>query len=113
VAEHLELLTRGAREECSGIQAYCFMPDHLHLLVSGTQETSECLKFIYGFKQRSAFTFKQSTGKKLWQHKPYDHILRRNERWEAVAYYIWMNAVRKGLCARPEDWPQSGSYTMD
>jgi putative transposase len=113
VGEHLNLLTNGAKEECFDIQAYCFMPDHVHLLVSGTHETSDCLKFINGFKQRSAFAFKQSTGKKLWQHKPYDHILRPNERWEGVAYYIWMNPVRKGLCARPEDWPHSGSQTMD
>ena len=113
VDEHINLLVQGAREECFGIQAYCFMPDHLHLLVSGTHETSDCLKFVYGFKQRSAFAFKRATGKKLWQHKPYDHILRPDERWEAVAYYIWMNPVRKGLCACPEDWPHSGSYTMD
>jgi putative transposase len=113
VSQHLELLTGRAREEFFDIQAYCFMPDHLHLLVSGREEASDCLAFIYGFKQRSAFAFKQATGQRLWQHKPYDHILRPDERWEAVAYYIWMNPVRKGLCARPEDWPYSGSYTMD
>jgi putative transposase len=113
VAAHLEQLTERAKEECFDIQAYCFMPDHLHLLVSGKHGTSNCLKFINGFKQRSAYAFKKSTGEKLWQHKPYDHVLRPEERWEAVAYYIWMNPVRKGLCARPENWPYSGSQTMD
>jgi REP element-mobilizing transposase RayT len=89
------------------------MLDHLHLLVSGKHEASDCLAFIDGFKQRSAYAFKQITGAKLWQHKPYDHILGPKDRWEAVAYYIWMNPVRKGLCTRGEDWPYSGSYTVD
>ena len=113
VGGHLELLAGRADSEFFHIQAYCFMPDHLHLLVNGTRETSDCLAFINGFKQRSGFAFKQSVGKRLWQHKPYDHILRPQERWEAVAYYIWMNPVRKGLCARAEDWPFSGSQTVD
>ncbi len=88
VDEHLELLTAGAKAQCFEIPAYRFMPDHLHLLVSGTHEASDCLAFIYGFKQRSAYAFKQHSGERLWQHKPYDHILRPRERWEAVAYYI-------------------------
>jgi putative transposase len=113
VAEHLGLLTAQAREQCFDIAAYCFMADHLHLLVNGKHEASDGLAFIDGFKQRSAFAFKQATRERLWQHKPYDHILRSDERWEAVAYYIWMNPVRKGLCARPEDWPYSGSSTVD
>ena len=113
ISEHLRLLGEEANQHLMAIQAYCFMPDHLHLLASGEQENSDCLAFIYGFKQRSAFAFKQTTGQRLWQHKPYDHILRPNERWEAVAYYIWMNPVRKGLCRRAEDWPHSGSFTMD
>lgn len=113
VDEHLKILALRAREECFDIQAYCFMPDHLHLLVSGKHATSDCLAFINGFKQRSAYAFKQYTGKRLWQHKPYDHILRPDEPWDGVAYYVWMNPVRKGLCARPEDWPHSGSQTLD
>ena len=53
------------------------------------------------------------TQQRLWQKKYYDHILRTNERWESVACYIWLNPVRKGLCKRAEDWPYSGSFTVD
>ena len=35
VGQHLDLLTDRAKEKCFDIQAYCFMPDHLHLLMSG------------------------------------------------------------------------------
>jgi putative transposase len=65
VGEHLDLLSGQAKEQCFDIQAYCFMPDHLHLMVSGKHEASDCLAFIYGFKQRSAYAFKQATGARL------------------------------------------------
>jgi len=113
VEEQLTLLGERARAEGFAIQAYCFMPEHLHLLVSGNNATSDCLAFINGFKQRSGFAFKQETGQRLWQHKSYDHILRPDEGWQAVACYIWMNPVRTGLCKHPQEWPFSGSQTVD
>ena len=45
--------------------------------------------------------------------KYYDHILRESDRWEAVAWYVWMNPVRPGLCARPQGWAFSGSFKVD
>ena len=35
--------------------AYCFMPDHLHLLVEGESETSQLEPFVATAKQRSAY----------------------------------------------------------
>lgn len=113
VSRHLALLTEQAQREASTVIAYCFMPDHLHLLVGGLMDDSNCLGLMRTFKQRSGFAFQRSSGTRLWQHKFYDHILRPKDRWEPVAYYIWMNPVRKGLCACPQDWPFSGSQTMD
>ena len=115
--EFVRLLIR-MLEECGpserfALVAYCFMPDHLHLLVSGSSDQSNLLSFVKGFKQRSSYRFKHTAGQQLWQRYYYDHILRTGERWEAVADYIWMNPVRKGLCARPEQWPYSGSMTLD
>jgi putative transposase len=113
VAEALGFLVEESQSNGFAIQAYCFMPDHLHWLTNGTHAAADCLRFVKLFKQRSAFAFKQKSRQRLWQYKPYDHILRAHERWEAVAWYIWMNPVRKGLCARAEDWPFSGSLTVD
>ncbi len=113
VDQTLKVLKVRADAKKFALQAYCFMPDHLHLLVSGIKETSDGMAFMNGFKQRTAYEFKQRTQARLWQHKSYDHILRPSESWEGVAYYIWMNPVRKGLCVRPEEWPFSGSDTVD
>ena len=109
----MDLLVEESRRQRFDLQAYCFMPDHLHLLTNGTHPAADCLAFIKTFRQRSGFFFKQQTQESLWQDRPYDHILREDERWEPVAYYIWMNPVRKGLCERAEDWPYSGSLTVD
>ena len=109
----LAMMTASAQRNLLNIIAYCFMPDHLHLLIGGTSDTSDGLAFMRSFKQQSGFAFQRSSGERLWQRKYYDHILRPREHWESVAWYIWTNPVRKELCARAEDWPFSGSQTID
>jgi REP element-mobilizing transposase RayT len=113
VRELLGILEELAAAARIAIQAYCFMPDLLHLLASGVSGDSDCMAFVNSFKQKSGYAFKQRTGQHLWQHKSYDHILRPGEPWESVAFYIWMNPVRKALCAEPQDWPYSGSETLN
>ena len=41
-----EQILRAAREVRFEISAYCFMPDHLHLIASGVDETSDARVFI-------------------------------------------------------------------
>jgi putative transposase len=93
--------------------AYCVMPDHFHALVDGFGQDSDLLLFVRGFKQVTTRAFSGGTGISLWQKKFYDHILRTEDSPEAVAWYIWMNPVRKGFCSEPDEYPYSGSLTMD
>src|SRR5688572_8970329 len=39
-------ILRAASDERFAVAAYCFMPDHLHLLVTGEQPSSDCRRFI-------------------------------------------------------------------
>jgi putative transposase len=94
------------------VHAYCFMPDHLHLLCEGLSHESRLLDFVGRFKQQTAFEHRRSRGATLWQSKFYDHILRQADAMDAVAWYIWMNPVRKGLCSDTKDFPFSGSLTL-
>jgi len=48
----------------------------------------------------------------LWQSRYYDHILRKAEDSDSIAWYIWMNPVRQGLVNKPEEYPFSGSCTV-
>jgi len=94
------------------VHAYCFMPDHAHLLVEGLSPTSNLLEFVARFKQQSAFAYRREFGGVLWQPKAYDHVLRRADAMEDVAWYIWLNPVRKGLSREAWDYRFSGSYTL-
>jgi len=109
----IELLRREGSTASFQVVAYCFMPDHLHLLLESTTPSCNLIRFIKLFKQKSGFEFAQVTRRKLWQRHFYDHILRSQDAPISVAYYIWLNPVRAGLCIAPQDYPYSGSFTMN
>ena len=59
----LAQISRAAAEHRFDIIAYCFMPDHLHLLVEGTADNSNCKQLIARLKQsRGTTTRRPITG---------------------------------------------------
>ena|SRR5579863_9512661 len=106
-------LAHYAIEHGFAVHAYCVMPDHLHALVMGRNETANLLTFLKAFKQKTGHDFLKTSRHDLWQKKYYDHVLRQGDSVSRVANYIWMNPVRKGLCAAPHQYPYSGSLTLD
>jgi putative transposase len=103
-----------AAEERMLITAYCFMPDHAHLLVEGGSESSDCLAFIRRAKQSSAYYYKRRFKQPLWQRYGFERVLRNDEETLCVARYIVENPLRAGLTTRAEDYPFVGSdvYTL-
>jgi REP element-mobilizing transposase RayT len=93
------------------VHAYCVMPDHMHALVCAASEASDLMAFVEEYKQQTGFVFVRRTRRKLWQFKYYDRILRSCDSAEAVAWYVWLNPVRKGLCRTPLEYPYLGSFT--
>ena len=93
------------------VHAYCVMPDHVHVLAAGAQDGSNAMAFIESFKQDTAHEFSQRTHRRLWQFKYYDHILRNRDSADRVCWYIWMNPVRREICADPRDYAFAGSFT--
>jgi putative transposase len=55
---HEQILLTCALQEFQ-IDAYCFMPDHLHLVVTGKRYDSDLKKFIARAKQSAGFYFKR------------------------------------------------------
>jgi len=99
-------------EECAfSIHAYCVMPDHVHVLAGGTSDDSYLVKFVEAFKQKTSIAFARRTHQPLWQFKYYDHILRSSDSADSVAFYIWFNPVRQGLCGAPSEYRFLGSFT--
>ena len=109
VQQNLEVLKDSSEKHDTKVHAYCFMPDHLHLLVEG----DELVKFVKEFKQLTGYRYKQKTEEKLWQKSYYDHILREKEEVKKVADYIFKNPVREGLVENFLEYPYSGSFEFN
>ena len=93
------------------VHAYCVMPDHMHILAAAAADSSNLVKFVEAFKQDTAVVFQRKSRRRLWQFKYYDHVLRTSEPPDRVAWYIWLNPVRQGLCQLPAAYPFLGSFT--
>ncbi|MBI5886213.1 MAG: transposase [Deltaproteobacteria bacterium] len=113
VAAMIDALKDAADVERFAVDAYCFMPDHIHLLLRGLNERAVLTRFIGRFKQTGGYWFKKRHGVSLWQVSFYDHVLRKDEALRDVALYIFNNPLRKGLVKDFKEYPFSGSFTMD
>jgi putative transposase len=60
-------ILRAAADEQFSILAYCFMPDHAHLLIEAGSESSDGRRFITHAKQLSGFHYQMAYGHRLWQ----------------------------------------------
>jgi putative transposase len=115
VAMCLRHLRSAAERHAGEVYAYCFMPDHLHLLANVPAGNS-LIEFVRHFKQLSSYEFRNRQGygeQGLWQRRFYDHALRTDEAAETVAQYIWGNPVRASLVAEQTDYPHWGSFVWD
>jgi putative transposase len=106
-------LARTATEQQCAVVAYCFMPDHLHLLIEGRAEASDCRQFIRKFKQYSGFYYSTHFRQPLWQRYGFEHVLRDDEVTTKVAKYLLENPVRAGLVSNPLDYLLLGSLIYD
>jgi len=109
----LSQIVRAAGERGFAIIAYCFMPDHVHLLVEGTAPDSDMREFCRLAKQYAGFGYKLAAKRPLWQPSYYDHVLREEEDTWSVVRYIVENPLIAGLAERADEYPFLGSCTVD
>jgi putative transposase len=95
------------------VHAYCLMPDHVHFLVEGQTPIPNLVNFIASWKQTTGYLFRNDLPSRFWQRRFHDYILRKANESEAIAWYIWLNPVRKNMVATPEQYPHSGSFTVE
>jgi REP element-mobilizing transposase RayT len=103
------------------LQAYCIMPNHVHLLISlqaqivddqgfylaETPKTYVQLhKIMQLIKGGSAYLINKHLGRSgpLWAKDSYDRYMRNGKEWENTVQYIIENPVKAGLVKRAEDW---------
>ena len=89
----------------------CFMPDHVHVLLSPRQERQQRLSVFINRWKSSATKRLHTIGMtgNIWQPEFFDRLLRADESLTDKWKYIRMNPVRKGLCKEPDDYPFCGT----
>ena len=89
---------------------YLLMPDHVHLFARPRPDAKILSKWMETWKSLSSRRLKQrlQLAPPLWQKDYFDRFLRSAESYAEKWDYVAMNPVRKGLCAKPEDWPWKG-----
>lgn len=111
--ESIILLKKISYKNDIPIYAYCFMPDHLHLLLSASLKKG-IIEFIREFKSLSTKTaWKYEFERAIWQKSFYDHFLRKEEDLKKTCLYILNNPVRAGLVRNYEEYLFSGSLVFD
>ena len=110
VAPHRRMLEDETLRVGCVAYAYCFMPDHLHVVLLGVRDDARPKAAIVRFKQWSGFLF--GRGPVRWQPRFWDHVLRAGEDTAAQVLYVLNNPLRAGLTAEPLAWPFSGAIGM-
>ncbi len=85
------------------------MPDHVHVIVEGRREGSDLRRFVRQAKQASGYAYAQATGKRLWQPRYYERVIRDEESTRAYVRYLPENPVRAHLVDLPWQYPYIGS----
>lgn len=92
---------------------YCFMPDHLHIVLRGQVPDSDLWKAIVDFKQRTGYWYGKNRPQIKWQKEFYDHIVRKDEHLRDVFKYLIANPVVKGATSDWQEYLYKGAIGLD
>jgi putative transposase len=106
----LEQFARASDEKQFEMLIYCFMPDHVHLVVRGLEESSDAKAFMKLAKQYSGFHYARVNDRaRLWQRYGHDRIIRSEAELRNRIRYVMDNPVVAGLAQSPADYPFLGT----
>src|SRR5262245_38314938 len=113
VGEFRDLLAAAAAKHGCLVLIYCFMPDHLHVILHGQNDTANTFAAMLNFKQRSGYWFGQNRPNLRWQKDFYDHVIHADEDLRAQVRYVADNPVRRGLVRVWSECPHTGAIGID
>ena len=108
-----ERLRVTADKHTCDVLVYCFMPDHVHVLLAGRTPKSDTRKAFAAFKQATGFWMARNRPGLGWQKDFYDRILRTQADVVGEIRYVVANPVRRGLAQDARDYPFTGSFVFD
>ncbi len=91
---------------------YVIMPDHIHLFCAPRDLSVSLKRWMKYWKSLVSPRWPRPAEPPIWQLDFWDTQLRRGENYAGKWDYDWRNPVRKGLVAKPEDWPYAGEINV-
>ncbi|MCY3019092.1 MAG: hypothetical protein NTW87_08695 [Planctomycetota bacterium] len=111
------------------LEAYCVMPNHVHVVFTPRPITSHNLakcatgvrpadaqycslsSIMHSLKLYTAIRGNRLLGRsgQFWEHESYDHVVRDENELGRIIRYVLSNPVKAGLAARWQDWLSSYS----
>ncbi len=107
--DYLKLLSKSCKKAKTQVWAYCFMPNHIHLILVPADEDG--LRAALGETHRKytrMINFREDCRGHLWQER--FHSFAMDESYlMACARYVELNPVKAGLVKHPQDWKWSSA----
>ena len=102
----MEAMGRIGRRRGTRVNAYCLMPDHIHLVLSVVADGGDMERWLTYWKRETAKVLGQPG---MWQRSFWDRHARDDEDVVGMVEYVLHNPVRRRLCESWTDWPHSWS----
>lgn len=113
VAAMLPVLAEQTAKYGCLVGVYCFMPDHLHLVLCGQTVRSDAKKAVDEFKGKTGLWLGTHRPAFAWQDGYHDHVIRKGDDWRRQVFYAYNNPVRRGLAEDAATWPFTGAIGFD
>lgn len=107
-----KLAVAAVSNDCHAL-IYCFMPEHLHVILNGKTDTADTWKAMTAFKQATGYWFGRNQPEFAWQEGFYDHVIGADEDLGAQLRNVADNPIRKGLVPHWKDYPFTGAIGID
>ncbi len=106
------------------MEAFCILPDHIHLLWKMPEDDEHYSMRIAEIKKRFSKTYYEEISKTisknskqakrgengLWQRRFWEHYIRDEEDLHRHIDYIHYNPVKHGLVKQVKEWPSSSFF---
>ena len=85
---------------------YCIMPNHVHLVITTLKNAPPLYTIMQKHKRHTATTCNKALKRsgQFWTHESYDHIIRNEEEFNRIVWYVINNPVKAGFVKIWQDW---------
>jgi putative transposase len=106
-------LRRTCSDHDAAVLVYCFMPDHVHLVVrlDGPNNLIDLIRLFKG--RTSRLGQDHQIPLRFWQPSFYDHLIREDDDLDHYIRYVIENPVVAGIASTVNEYPYTGSFEYE